>query len=71
MSSSYESGVGTLALLRMAASIGDGAAGLDTYRRLADDVLSPPLELSRPRVDMREVFGVERKVDHEKLERVA
>ncbi|MBA2377832.1 MAG: o-succinylbenzoate synthase [Actinomycetota bacterium] len=71
ISSSYESGVGTLALLRMADSIGDGAAGLDTYRRLADDVLSPPLELSRPRVDMREVFGVERKVDHEKLERVA
>jgi O-succinylbenzoate synthase len=71
ISSSYESGVGTMALIRLAASIGNGAAGLDTYRRLADDVLYPPLDLSKPRLDMREVFGVRREADYEKLERVA
>lgn len=70
ISSSYESGVGTMGLLRLAASIGGGAAGLDTYRRLADDVLSPPLELSRPRVDMREMLGAAREVDYGKLERL-
>lgn len=70
ISSAYESGIGTLALLRMAATFGRGAAGLDTYRRLADDVICPSLDLSKPRVDLRGTFGKPRKVDYEKLERV-
>lgn len=70
ISSSYESGVGMLGLLRLAASIGKGAAGLDTYRRLAEDVLSPPLDLAKPRLEMEEIFGAESEVNREKLERV-
>lgn len=71
ISSSYESGVGMLGLLRMAAPFGRAAAGLDTYRRLADDVLDPPLDLSKPRLDVDGILGVRREVDYGKLERVA
>ncbi len=58
ISAAYESGVGTAALVALAADIGDVAvpAGLDTYRRLAEDVLEPRLPLPASRVDVREVF---------------
>lgn len=69
ISSSYESGVGMLGLLRLAAP--HGVAGLDTYRRLAEDVISPRLDLSKPRLEMREVLGIRREVDYAKLERVS
>lgn len=71
ISSSYESGIGMMSLLRLAASTGKGAAGLDTYRRLAEDAIHPPLDLAKPRVEMNEIFGMEREVDYEKLERVS
>ena len=57
VSSAYETGVGTVALVSLAASIGGGEvpAGLDTYRRLAEDVFGPTLDLSNPYVDVRQV----------------
>src|ERR671916_202662 len=57
VSSAYESGVGTAALVALAAGIGESAvpAGLDTYRRLAADVLVSPLDLAVPSVRVREV----------------
>ena len=54
VSSAYETGVGTAALVALAAAISDDApAGLDTYRRLAADVVSPDLDLSSPVVEVR------------------
>ncbi len=71
VSASYESGVGTLGLISLATSMRTGAAvGLDTYRRLEHDLLHPPLDLAKPRLEMSEVFGVRREVDYERLERV-
>jgi O-succinylbenzoate synthase len=56
VSSAYETGVGTAALVALAAGLGGGAqpAGLDTYRRLAGDVVEPRLPLPVPRVRVRE-----------------
>ncbi|MDQ4128208.1 MAG: o-succinylbenzoate synthase [Actinomycetota bacterium] len=70
ISSAYESGVGTAALVALAAGIGDRAvpAGLDTYRRLAADVLVSPLGLPAPSVGVREVVDASREIDVLKLE---
>lgn len=56
ISSAYETGVGTSALLALAAAVGDEEipAGLDTYRRLASDVIEPRLPLPAPRLRTRE-----------------
>jgi o-succinylbenzoate synthase len=69
ISSAYETGVGTVALVALAAGVGDGEvpAGLDTYRRLAEDVLHPPLELPAPRVDVRAMADTRREIDHRLL----
>jgi O-succinylbenzoate synthase len=71
VSSAFESGVGTLALVALAAALpGDGApAGLDTYRRLGADVLNPAPELGSE-LDVAEVSGVERELDLRYLEPV-
>ena len=47
VSSAFETGIGTLGLVALAACIGGGEvpAGLDTYRRYAADVLEPRLDL--------------------------
>jgi O-succinylbenzoate synthase len=70
VSSAYESGVGTAALVAMAASIGDHPvpAGLDTYRALADDVLDIPLGLPAPSVDVAEAAVASRAIDVGRLE---
>jgi O-succinylbenzoate synthase len=70
ISSAYESGVGTAALVALAAGIGDRPvpAGLDTYRRLAGDVLDTPLDLPAPSVGVRETAEASRRVDVRKLE---
>ena len=70
VSSAYESGVGTAALVALAAGIGESAvpAGLDTYRRLAADVLVSPLDLAAPSVRVREVADASRGVDVLRLE---
>jgi O-succinylbenzoate synthase len=72
ISSAYETGVGTMALIALAAGVGDEAvpAGLDTYRRLAADVLRPRLDLPAARVDLREVFGTPREIDRRLLDPV-
>ncbi|AHY47593.1 o-succinylbenzoate synthase [Rubrobacter radiotolerans] len=50
ISAAYESGLGTTALVALAGATGGGrvAAGLDTYSRLASDVLAPRPDLARP-----------------------
>ncbi|HET7270913.1 MAG TPA: o-succinylbenzoate synthase [Rubrobacter sp.] len=70
VSSAYESGVGTAALVALAAGIGANEipAGLDTYRRLAEDVLKEALDLPAPSLDVRETAEASRRVDVRKLE---
>jgi len=70
ISSTYESGIGILALIALAAGTGDQAvpAGLDTYRSLAADVLSPRLELPAPKVDVRASFRVNRELNEGSLD---
>lgn len=63
VSSAYESGVGTLALVALAARTGDAPAGLDTHRRLAADVLRPTPNLALARVGVPEILGVRRGVE--------
>ncbi|MGB3681294.1 MAG: o-succinylbenzoate synthase [Rubrobacteraceae bacterium] len=71
ISSAYETGVGTSALISLSAGIGDGdiPAGLDTYRRLEYDVYEPGLDLAAPSVDLQQVFDG-RVPDLSRLERV-
>jgi O-succinylbenzoate synthase len=64
ISSAYETGVGTLALVALAAAVGEVPAGLDTYRRLAQDVLVPPLHLTSARIDVGAMMGTRRALDH-------
>ncbi len=52
ISAAFESGVGLRGLVALAAATGGHAAGLDTYRWLARDVLDPRLPLDRPTVDV-------------------
>ena len=68
-SSAYETGVGIAALVSLAAAVGDEEvpAGLDTYRRLAEDVLSPRLELPAPRVDVQKLAADRHEIDRSLL----
>ena len=72
ISSSYESGVGTAALVALAAGIGGRPvpAGLDPYRAIAEDVLETPLKLPAPGVDVRETADASRTIDVRRLERL-
>ena len=63
ISSAYETGVGTLALVALAAGVGEVPAGLDTYRRLAQDVLAPRPRLPSARIDLRAMMGTRREID--------
>src|SRR5215218_9203667 len=69
MSSAYETGVGTAALVALAAGIGDEEipAGLDTYRQLGGDVLRPSLDLPAARVDVRVLMDTRREIDRRLL----
>ena len=69
MSSAYETGVGTGALPALSAATGGGriAAGLDAYRRLGADVLHPSLDITAPRIDLRETNNVDRELRHDRL----
>lgn len=64
ISSAYEAGVGTEALVALAAATGGGkvAAGLDTYRRLGADVLYPPLNIGEPKISPGRMSGAGRKL---------
>jgi O-succinylbenzoate synthase len=72
VSSAYESGVGTAALVALAAGIGERPvpAGLDTYRALADDVLDTPLGLPAPSVDAGEAAVASHAVDVGRLQAI-
>jgi O-succinylbenzoate synthase len=72
ISSAYETGIGTAALVALAAGVGEEEvpAGLDTYRRLAGDVLRPRLDLSAPRLDLRAMAATRREIDQRLLEPV-
>ncbi len=70
ISSLYETGVGTTGLIALAAGLGGAPAGLDTYRRLAEDVLRPRLELPAPRVNVRATTSAAGEVDRRRLSRV-
>ena len=71
-SSAYESGVGTAALIALAAGIGDRPvpAGLDPYRMVEGDVLGTPLNLPAPSVDVWKAVEASRQVDGSALERL-
>jgi o-succinylbenzoate synthase len=72
ISSAYESGVGTAALVALAAGIGDRPvpAGLDTYRAIAEDVLETPLNLPAPEVGVRETADASRTIEVRRLARL-
>jgi o-succinylbenzoate synthase len=72
ISSAYESGVGTAALVALAAGIGDRPvpAGLNPYRAIAEDVLETSLKLPAPGVDVRETADASRTIDVRRLERL-
>ena len=59
VSSAYETGVGTASLVALAAGLGGGGvpAGLDTYRRLAGDVIEPGLPLPAAHVPVEEAVA--------------
>ena len=57
LSSAYESGVGLRGLVALAAATGAEPAGLDTARRLKDDVLQAPLQLDGSFVDVPALLG--------------
>ena len=58
-SAAFETGVGLRALAALAAAWGNPAtaAGLDTYRWLAADVLQPRLDVRGPEIDVRALFA--------------
>jgi O-succinylbenzoate synthase len=72
ISSSYESGVGTAALVALAAGIGDHPvpAGLDPYRTMVEDVLQTPLNLPSSAVDVRETADASRTIEVRRLQRL-
>jgi O-succinylbenzoate synthase len=70
LSSSYESGVGTAALVALAAGIGERPvpAGLDTYRVLGGEVLDTLLPLPAPSVNVEQTAEASRAVDVRRLQ---
>ena len=70
VSASFESGVGLLGLVALAAGTGAAPAGLDTYRHLAADVLASRLPLEAAQVDADALLTSVWEVDEERLEEV-
>ena len=72
-SACYESGVGIWALANMAAAYpaSNRFAGLDTYSRLAGDVLSPSLDLASGRLAVNKPFAHFGAMDESTLECIA
>lgn len=70
LSGAYESGVGTAAILRYAAGLIPEcpSAGVDTYTRLAHDVLEKTLPLEGPVADMTTITSLARAVNTSTLE---
>lgn len=71
LSGAYESGVGTAAILEHAAAALDcGAAGIDTYSRLQQDVLEQRLPVSCGEVSLQAVRAAACRINRERLEEV-
>ncbi len=72
ISGAYETGVGTLGLAALAASIGeeDVPAGLDTYARLDTDILRPRLKMERGRINIASMMGTKRTMNGHMLREV-
>ncbi|MCX8064237.1 MAG: hypothetical protein N3G21_03610 [Candidatus Hydrogenedentes bacterium] len=68
-SSSWETGVGTRAVLMMSHEINGGYihTGIDTYSYFAEDICTPKLNTKRPKIPVREVMSPF-KVDESKIE---
>lgn len=73
LSAAYETGVGTLGLIALAAGLGpdDVPAGLDTYRWLAEDVITPRLSFQQGRVDVATALGAKRAIQARLLKKVS
>jgi len=70
LSASYETGVGLLSLMHVAAQVaGDVPVGLDTYRFIHRDVLMPRIRLDRPKVEIPAFSFFQ--IDHSLLIRIA
>ena len=69
LSAAYESGVGTSAILAEVAHQRKGAlaAGVDTYTRLAEDLLAAPLKLSQGIADLKQAVAQGQSVDRQRL----
>lgn len=72
LSGAYETGVGTAAILALAASIPGAteAVGVDTYSRLAQDILDVPLPLAGSGIALDQVDALSKSVDPASLKRV-
>jgi len=57
ISNAFESGVGLRAHVALAAALAPAPAGLNTYRRFADDVYTERLPLEGPSVDVAEILA--------------
>jgi len=70
LSASYETGVGLLSLMHVAAQVAcDVPVGLDTYRFIHRDVLIPRIRLDRPKVEIPAFSFFQ--IDHSLLTRIA
>ena len=72
LSSAFEAGIGTMGLVALAACVGDEGVpvGLDTYRRLEQDVVRPRLKLDRGQVDVPPMMGAKRTMNGHMLREV-
>jgi len=71
ISSVFESGVGVRSLLSLAASRSKVTAlGIDTYSRLADDVVSPRLEITHGRINLDQLESGQWNVRLDQLEEI-
>lgn len=72
LSGCYEAGPGTAALLEYAAACrgGNCAAGIDTYSRLADDVLDTRLPVAGAEADLQAVNAALETLNTHKLNRL-
>lgn len=71
ISATFESGVGIRNLIALAAANAiDVTAGLDTYRYLAEDVVSPSLQYQRGRVAIYQTFAKSWELNFNRLEKI-
>ena len=72
LSSAFEAGIGTMGLVALAACVGEEGVpvGLDTYRRLEQDVVRPRLKLDSGQVDVPSMMSAKRTMNGHMLREV-